>query len=107
MAADNKLAGCPPADALVAEGSGPIRPVWDALTDDQWSTLDPQMRAQLLQVSLGLDESWRLHGTAAPVPLPTARPGLEPDTVIIHAAAPVRAPTNPPPRRARRTSDID
>lgn len=107
MAADIKLAGYTPSDALVAEGSGPIRPVWDALTEDQWSALDPRMRAQLLQISLGLDESWRIHGSHAPVPLPTARPGLEPDTVIIHAAAPVRAPTIPPPRRARRDSDID
>jgi hypothetical protein len=116
MAAATKLAGYS-WDAPDEARAQP--PSWAALTPEQWAALDPRLRAQLLQVSLGLDETWAARtappspdrawlasGSVASMPLPTAEPGPEPETVIIHAAAPCRLATEPP-RRARRTSDID
>ncbi|HVV84167.1 MAG TPA: hypothetical protein VHE35_13930 [Kofleriaceae bacterium] len=83
MAADVKLAGY-------------------ALTAAQWAAVDPRTRMQLL--TLGAAPEPRA-AAGPPVPGTTVWPGPDPDAVIIHAAAP-RAPTQPP-RRARRTSDVD
>ena len=75
------------------------------LTPAQWAAVDPRTRVQLLQLALPRDEP-RPAAPPDEVPGTTVWPGPDPATVIIHAAAPARATTQPP-RRARRTSDVD
>ena len=76
-----------------------------ALTPAQWAAVDPRTRVQLLQLALPHDEAPQAPSPDE-VPGTTVWPGPDPGTVIIHAAAPARAATQPP-RRARRTSDVD
>ena len=80
------------------------------LTADQWASMEPRLRSQLIQQSMPRAQAWIAHASStpmAPVPPPRVEPGPDPATVIIHAAAPERAPTGPVYRRASRTSDCD